>query len=287
MQARHEGRRLLKDRRGDEAEPLLRQAEALAVAGGRPDAARPLRNLLGRLEASRNDYEGALAWYSAALALPVEADTADSQDDRLNALARVADIRQDLDESGDRTLAALSELLQAAIECDRAKYAFPAAANLARAYLGIGQFDACVYFTEQADNWWRREEQSDTPGAADHFAVLVAEVARVFFYEAKDYRRALHWAQRALEISPQTANALRIRGFARSELKDYRGAADAFRAWIAAEPTNATARNNLASTLDTLGDSDAAVAAVAEAVRLEPQNLGLRHNLVTLLGRLG
>ena len=287
MQAWEEGRRLLRDRQDGEVELLLRQAEALAVAGKRSDAARSLRILLGKLEASRNDYEGALAWYGAVLALPVEADTADGQDERLYAFARIADIRQDLDESGDRALTALSDLLQAAAESDRAEYAFPAAANLARAYLGMGQFDACVYFIEQAESWWRYEEQSGTPGAADQFATLVAEVARVLFYEGKDYQRALHWAQRALEIAPGTANALRIRGLARSELKDYRGAADAFRAWIEAEPANAAARNNLAGTLDSLGDSDAAVEAMAEAVRLEPDNLAFRHNLITLLRDLG
>jgi hypothetical protein len=145
MQAWEEGRRLLRDRQGGEAEPLLRQAEALAVTGKRSDAARSLRILLGKLEASRNDYEGALAWYGAVLTLPVEADTADGQEERLYALARIADIRQDLDESGDRALMALSDLLQAAAESDRAEYALPAAANLARAYLGMRQFDACVY----------------------------------------------------------------------------------------------------------------------------------------------
>ena len=72
-QALDEGTRLLEGGLADEAEPLLRQAEALAVISGRFDAARPLRNLLGNLEASRNDDEGALAWYGAVLALPDEA----------------------------------------------------------------------------------------------------------------------------------------------------------------------------------------------------------------------
>ena len=44
MQAWEEGRRLLRDRQDGEAEPLLRQAEALAVAGKRSDAARSLKD---------------------------------------------------------------------------------------------------------------------------------------------------------------------------------------------------------------------------------------------------
>ncbi len=287
LHAMDEGSRLLNAGQDGEAETLLRQAEALATAGRRFDAARLLRILLGNLDASRNDQEGALAWYGTVLALPSEAGNPRIQDAMLYAQARIADIRQELDDQ-DSAVGALSQLLQIASEFERADYALAAAAGLTQAYLRMGQYDAGLYFIEQADQWWQTyQQQSVTPRSGDDLAALMAAVARALFYEKKDYRGALRWAQRALEIAPGTADALRVGGFAHRELGEYHAAADAYRAWVAAEPANATARNNLADALVGLGEISAAAEALAEAVWLDPGSLSLRYNLAVMLNRLG
>ena len=205
----------------------------------------------------------------------------------LYTLARIAEIRQELNEQ-DYEIAALSQLFEAASDSGRADYAWSAGARLTAAYFGMGQFDAGLYFVEQADRWWQRyQEQPVTLGHEDDYAALLAAVARALFYERKDYQGALRWAQRALEIAPGEPDALRVRGFAHSKLDEYPAAADAYRAWIAAEPANAAARNNLANALVGLGDSDAAVKALTEAVRLDPATLPFRLNLASLLRNLG
>lgn len=286
-QAREEGRRLLKDGQDGEAEPLLRRAEALAVACGHLDAARPLRILLGGLEASRNDHEGALAWYSAVLASPWQADDPKALEEVLHAQARIAEIRQELDQQ-DRTIKALSQLFETASESGHAGYAWLGAARLAQAYFGTEQIDAGLYFIDQAHQWWQRcQGQSVPTGAGENFAHLMAMVSRALFYERKDYQGALRWAQRALEIAPGEADALRVRGFACLKLEDFPAAADAYRAWAAAEPGNATAQANLAHALAGLGESGEAAKALAEAVGLDPGNLPFRLDLASLLRSLG
>jgi CHAT domain-containing protein/tetratricopeptide (TPR) repeat protein len=286
QQALEAGVSLLKDGL-DEAEPLLRQVEALAVSGGRLNATRASRILLGILYASRNDYRSALAWYGAVLALPMDSGDSRRQDDVLYVLERIAAIRDGLDEQ-DQALAALAQLFQVASEFGRADSAWSSAVRLAQVYLDGGQLNACLYFLGQAYRFWQScEQQSVVPVARQAFARVMTGASGALYYGRKDYQEALRWAQRSLEIVSDAAAALQISSLAHAGLGENREAADACRAWIAVEPAEALARHNLGAALAKLGDDDAAVRAMTEAVVLDPSDLEWRLRVGMLLRGLG
>ena len=283
-QAQPAGIQLLQDGQEAEAESLIRQAEALAVSGERFRPAASLRAMLGNLDESRNDFDGALAWYGAVLELPVADGDEQAHSARLFALGRISEIYDNLDDD-NQFVTTLSQLFNEAVDAGRADYAFPTAAQLAWTYINHHKLDAGVYFLDLAHRYWTAMTQQAIESEwRENFANLLAGCARALFYEKKDYPGALLWAKRALDIDPVSADGLRIRGFAYTELEELDQAADAFRAWVVAEPENATARNNLAEILSNLGD-EGAVETLAEAVRLDPGNLQFRLNLARSLRR--
>ena len=127
-------------------------------------------------------------------------------------------------------------------------------------------------------------EQIRSRGVEDASAEL--GLARIWD-EWGHYSLAKRHAERALELDPQTAEALELLGTIHLHRNDLKAAVSAFLEALALTPENPSLHSTLGSVLLKLGNSGEARGYLEKAVALDPALIEARNNLAAALARLG
>jgi Flp pilus assembly protein TadD len=127
-------------------------------------------------------------------------------------------------------------------------------------------------------------EQIRSTGLEDATAEL--GLARIWD-EWGHYPLAKRHAERALELDPQSAEALELLGTIHLHRNDLQAAVSAFLEALALTPENPSLHSTLGSVLLKLGNSGEARGYLEKAVALDPALTEARNNLAAALARLG
>jgi superkiller protein 3 len=247
------GRTLERAGLSDSAVQLLRQAQS-----AHPDDFW-LNFQLGGYLSGREDHEGAIRFYTAAVAIRPQAAAAHHN------LGCVLCYQKKLDEA----IAAY----QQAIEFDP---------NFARPHYGLGTALYDQKKLDQAIAAYRKAIELDPRFANAHHGLGSA------LHDQKKWDAAVAAYRKAIELDPKSAVAYVSLGAILCDVRrEYENAEGCFRRAIELDPKNADAHGNLGVALIHQGKLDEAITAFRKAIELDPKHPKARLHLGQVLGEKG